>query len=185
MTAEIHWADVGFRRAEVASMTGRASMRIIALIAISTVAMALSAQASIAAPRSARPPPAPAGIAELPGRYFSDATGTLLDIDRCGAAWCGIRLNEDSTCGDLALRFTAQEGPDGATRVLGSFDRRAGADRHAVKGSLHHRLSDGTATLSLVGEPGDRLGFIRRMYTFYDALARVGDPACRHADATS
>jgi hypothetical protein len=163
-------------------MTAKTSWAAIAVSA-GTVAMALSTQMSIAAPPSARPQATPAGLAELAGRYVSAATGTRFDIDRCGAAWCGVRIKDDASCGDIAMRLTVENATNGVALFEGSFDRRAGENRHAVRGTLF-RL-DGTVTLRLDGEPGDRLQVMRRTFPYVEAFRRAGDPTCRSQDATS
>ncbi|QCI62989.1 hypothetical protein E8M01_01260 [Phreatobacter stygius] len=79
---------------------------------------------------------------------------------------------------------TPDSGPFGR-QVTGHFDRRIGADRHAVRGHVYRLMPQGTLTLSLVGEPGDRLQLMRRTFPYQDVLSRTGGPVCRSEPRTS
>lgn len=126
-----------------------------------------------------------AGAATLAGRWVSERYGFALDIGRCGAGWCGIRVRADGSCGDLALRLEPAEAMFGSDRFAGTFDRRIGADRHAVQGHLYRPQADGRPALALTGEPGERLQPMRRTFPYQDDLRRAGEAACRTEDRTS
>lgn len=128
---------------------------------------------------------AAAGTVPLGGRWVSGRFGFTLDIGRCGAGWCGVRVAADGTCGDVALRLERAEAMFGTERFAGTFDRRVGADRHAVQGHLYRPQGDGQLALSLTGEPGERLQPMRRTFAYQDELRRAGDAACRVEDKTS
>ncbi|WP_163063473.1 hypothetical protein, partial [Acinetobacter baumannii] len=79
--------------------------------------------------------------------------------------WCGVRV-EGTACGDLAMRLMADPAERRQARFTGTFDRRAGADRHAVQAHLFRAEAAGGLSLSLVGEPGARLQFMRRTFPY-------------------
>lgn len=116
---------------------------------------------------------------------MSERFGFVLDIGRCGAGWCGIRVRADGSCGDLALRLEPAEAMFGTDRFAGTFDRRTGADRHAVQGHLYRPQADAQPVLALTGEPGERLQPMRRTFPYQDELRRSGEAACRAEDKTS
>ena len=69
--------------------------------------------------------------------------------------------------------------------TLPCASRRAGTDRHVIRGSLSRWPADGAVTLRLYGEPGDRLSLMRRTYPYREAFSRSGEAVCRQQDATS
>lgn len=158
-----------------------------ASVVLRALAVAVMLQLTIGhdRPASAASRPATAAPDELAGRWSSSKYGVVLDLSRCGAAWCGVRV-EGTTCGDLAMRLE----PDparmrGQSRFTGTFDRRVGADRHAVQAHLFRPETGGGLSLSLVGEPGQRLQIMRRTFPYQDVLSRIGDAACRSEAGTS
>lgn len=141
---------------------------------------ALFAQAPATPPAAERPAPDP-----WSGRWSSANGRVTFDIGRCGDEWCGIRVSPEGHCGDLALRLHVNPA-EPAERVLeGHLDRRPGADRHAVTTSLHRDVAGGPVTLRIVGEPGDRLQFFRRVFPYSDRWLRAGEASCRAEAKTS
>lgn len=157
-----------------------------ASVVLGAVAVAAMLQLTIGHDRPARAAAriAPAAPEELAGRWSSGKYGVVLDLSRCGAGWCGVRV-EGTACGDLAMRLVADPAERGQARFTGTFDRRAGADRHAVQAHLFRAEAGGGLSLSLVGEPGARLQIMRRTFPYQDMLSRIGDALCRSEAGTS
>lgn len=158
-----------------------------ASVVLGAVAVAVMLQFTIGHDRPARAASRPASAApdELAGRWSSSKYGVILDLSRCGAGWCGVRV-EGAACGDLAMRLEPDAGPmPGQSRFTGTFDRRVGADRHAVQAHLFRSEAQGGPTLSLIGEPGTRLQLMRRTFPYQDMLSRIGDALCRSETGTS
>ena len=128
---------------------------------------------------------APAEAISLAGRWVSGRFGFTVDIVSCGQGWCGVRVGADGACGDLALRLEPAETMFGSERFAGIFDRRAGADRHAVQGHLYRPEPGAPLTFALTGEPGERLQPMRRTFPYQDEFRLAGAAVCRVENKTS
>ncbi|MGL4289174.1 MAG: hypothetical protein ACRCVA_22680 [Phreatobacter sp.] len=156
-------------------------------VVLGAVAVAVMLQLTIGhdLPASAASRPASAAPDELAGRWSSSKYGVVLDLSRCGTGWCGVRV-EGTTCRDLAMRLEPDPAPmRGRVGFTGTFDRREGADRHAIQANLFRSEAQGGLALSLFGEPGARLQLMRRTFPYQDVLSRIGDAVCRTEAGTS
>lgn len=129
--------------------------------------------------------PAPVQLDRLAGRYLAGKSGQIFDIARCGADWCAVRVTT-GVCGDVAMRLVASVRPGGHVAASGHFDREPGTARHAVAGWLSpDPAAGGRVLLSLHGEPGDSLRYLRRVFPYAETFSRQGEGTCRTEDANS
>jgi hypothetical protein len=114
---------------------------------------------------------------EIEGRWTNARNTLVLDISRCGDAWCGVRV-KDNACGQTALRIAAKEIHEGTTVF---FDGRFALDEKAapyvVSATLY--MNKGTVALRLMGHPGDKLEPLRRWYPLNEPMARSGPWQCK------
>lgn len=152
--------------------------------AFAFVALVAGQSSSFAAsPPALTMSPVPGQVSELAGRYVSAVDGRAMDIALCGARWCAVGVDAGGACGAVIMTFVISPRSQGPAVFESHLERRDG--RFAVQGTLWRARPDGTLTLRLHGERGDRLSPWRRTFPYQEAFARAGDAACRHPDGVS
>lgn len=121
-------------------------------------------------------------VPDLAGRWSSERLGYVLDIVRCGAKWCGVRINADKSCGAKVMELVEAPVANGRAEWTGTLTLEPAAPTYQV------RVAGGSeprpAALSIVGSIGRLPNPMTRVIPFHDRLARDGDAACR-ADGTT
>ena len=106
------------------------------------------------------------------------------DFVACNDGWCGIAINDDKTCGAVAVHF-AVDAEQGAGSFKGKLELAKGAAPYAVAAWYSTDEESGTRELHLVGDTGSELLLFRRSYPFEANLARTGDATCKAEKPTS
>jgi len=121
------------------------------------------------------------------GRWAALNQSLTLDLSPCGDGWCGVEVTSAGSCGRTMLR-TRSRSPEETGFIIGRLELAAQARPYTVALHLFKRGPDGDRrllrgtpdTLMIRGNSGGEFDFMRRMYPYMVAFARVGDAACRH-----
>jgi len=123
----------------------------------------------------------------LEGRWAALNESLTLDLSLCGDGWCGVEVTSAGSCGPTMLR-TRSRNPEETGVIIGRLELAAQARPYVVALHLYKRGPDGSDrrllrgspdTLMIRGNTGGEFNFMRRMYPYMVAFARVGDAACR------
>lgn len=111
--------------------------------------------------------------------YWEKGHGILtLDIAKCGAGWCGVKVEVGETCGAVALRVGARAVDENSARFEGSLALAAGTEPYQVHVAIFPLNDDGRPQMQITGDTGGEYRAYRRSFPFEAALARVQDPVC-------
>ena len=124
----------------------------------------------------------------LEGRWAALNQSLTLDLSLCGDGWCGVEVTSAGSCGRTTLR-TRSRSPEETGFIIGRLELAAQARPYVVALHLYKRGPDGSDrrllrgtpdTLMIRGNSGGEFDFMRRMYPYMVAFARIGDATCRH-----
>lgn len=116
---------------------------------------------------------------DLSGRWSSQKLGLVLDVSRCGAEWCGVKLNLDQSCGALALRLAPASPTGKRGELVGTLNLGDGVQAYKVSVTT---MPDGAARpteIRVLGNPNTPPQPMTRMIMFQDRLVRGSDAVCR------
>lgn len=165
--------------------------------------VATATTAAVADPPASTPATAgavdPSAVQDLTGRWQGrfrssraqrascegDTCNTLtLDVARCNAGWCGVRVMENGACGATAMTLA---GPTMDHKELvfdGTLQLAEGTEPYSVRVS-GFAATDKSPTIWLIGDTGGSLRMLRRSFPFEAQLTRQGEPACKAEQKTS
>jgi hypothetical protein len=109
----------------------------------------------------------------------ADGACTLtLDIQRCGAGWCGILVGRDNACGEEALKLEESKEGD-VLSFKGTLALARGTEPYVVEANLLPASDGAPLILQLTGDTGGEFRAFRRSFPFQADLARASDAVCR------
>ena len=115
---------------------------------------------------------------DLSGRWTSQRHGYVLDVTRCGAEWCGIKLKPDQSCGALALRLTSTPSTDGLRGLVGSLILEPTVRTYKISASTSPAGAMRPNEIHLLGNPNDPPQLLTRTILFQDTLVRGPEANC-------
>lgn len=122
---------------------------------------------------------------DLTGRWTSAHYKFVLDIAKCGEAWCGIKINVDQSCGALALRLRHVAKAGDTVMLVGRLDLQPDIKPYEVSISFLNANNASPVEVQMLGDPNEAPSFLTRTIPFYDRLARNGDAQCKPEPKTS
>jgi len=127
------------------------------------------------------------GPPAIEGRWVAEKRGLVLDLSRCGAAWCGVEVIDGKSCGATMLRLaiapSSQQKGDGS--LIGRIELAAAGQSYAVEARLLEPREGGPPQLSMFGNRSGRFEPWSRSYPFREMFARAGDATCAAAPKVS
>lgn len=115
---------------------------------------------------------------DLSGRWTSQRHGYVLDVTRCGAEWCGIKLNPDQSCGALALRLAPVSSTDGLRGLVGSLILEPTVRSYKISASASPAGAMRPNEIRLLGNPNAPPQPMTRTILFQDTLVRGPEATC-------
>ena len=115
---------------------------------------------------------------DLSGRWTSQRHGYVLDVTRCGAEWCGIKLNSDQSCGALALRLAPASSMDEPRGFIGTLNLEANVQTYKVSATGTPIDATRPTEIHLLGNPNMPPQPMTRMIQFQDMLVRGLEATC-------
>jgi hypothetical protein len=130
--------------------------------------------------------PAAGAPVDLSGRWGSTRLGTVIDVSRCGADWCGARVEKDGQCGRLILRLSPlSDQPLLPSAYSGTLDLSPASQKYRVTaqpvptGSRRPDVLVFSGTAQIRGTPTVRVMPLNL------ELARSGDALCKTEAGTT
>jgi hypothetical protein len=119
------------------------------------------------------------------GSCSAEGCKLIYDIVACKEGWCGIAVNNDKTCGAIAVRLAADRKSPEPNTFDGKLELVKGSADYTVKAWFYADKDSGTVQLRFLGDTGPELLLMRRSFPFEADLARTGDAVCTLDKATS
>ena len=116
-------------------------------------------------------------VLDLSGRWTSQQLDYVLDVTRCGAEWCGIKLNADRSCGALVLRLAQPTPPSRQPWLVGTLSLDPATLKYKVSATVSSE--SGSSEMMLIGNPDGPPQLGSRTIQFHDKLVRGPDAVCR------
>ena len=116
---------------------------------------------------------------DLSGRWTSQRHGYVLDVTRCGAEWCGIKLNADQSCGALALHLALGLAAGEQRGLIGTLNLEPIVQTYKVSATVAPFGATRPTELRLLGNPNMPPQPMSRMIPFQDSLVRGPEATCR------
>jgi hypothetical protein len=111
--------------------------------------------------------------------YTRETGGKLtLDIVACTNGWCGIRIGDNESCGDTALKLDAGTSEGENLLFTGTLELARGTEPYVIHSYLVPATDTAPKTLQLTGDTGGIFRAYRRSFPFEAQLARTGDAIC-------
>jgi hypothetical protein len=131
--------------------------------------------------------PGSGGAGAIEGRWVAEKRGLVLDVSRCGAAWCGVAVTDGRSCGATVLRLAmvppSKEYGDGG--LVGRIELAAEGKSYAVQAGFMEPREGEPPRLLMLGNRSARFEPMSRNYPFREMFARAGDAACTSAAKVS
>lgn len=123
-------------------------------------------------------------VEDLSGRWASQRHGYTLDVTRCGAEWCGVKLKDDKSCGAVVLRLERRVVEANRPPFEGTLTLDPAARTYQVYATPSLAGAAGAPEIFLLGYIG-RPNPLSRTIPFQDTLVRGGDAVCRAENKVS
>ncbi len=122
---------------------------------------------------------------DLTGRWTSAKHKFVLDIVKCGETWCGVKINADQSCGEVALRLRHVAKAGATVMLVGRLDLQPEIEPYEVSVTFDNANNANPTEVQMLGDPNVTPSLLTRTIQFYDLLARSGDAQCKAVAKTS
>lgn len=125
------------------------------------------------------------GYSAVRAKCGGRACTLIIDISPCQAGWCGVIVQEGGKCGGMGMTMIDAKKGGTYPKLEGHLTLDPKAAGYVIQATLLSNSKSDLRHLSIYGDTGKELSFMRRSFPFQAELTRVGDAVCAPEKATS